>query len=511
MYGATSWLSAATFFPCDMTLANCSSIAQYLAACNSQKFTGTLSVSSAEGTVWNLRFFIGRLIAEAGGVAPIARWRRHLLRVVPKLDWHHCTSALDLDKLRLEWNTKLLEDLLKRDRLDRRQARSILQGCAIDVLFDIALEEERASANRTPAPSVTSIPCSQLGGDKSFMIPLNAEEIWELTASRLEQWVDSTGKYLSPNLVPKIVQPSLLEKLVSPDIWQLFSQLMDGNHSLRDVSEVLGKTVDMVYLSLCPFIFAEAIELGAEVDIVTELNLDTPRIHPTQTDTLSNTESDDATAVPSVAPEASASSETPIEPPTESHFSSQQPSGTIARIPDTDPSHNRNNSPSNHSADGNPAHGLDTPTTVDDTSPLNVEFAQNPQPKIAYIDSSSVDRERMQSVLSILGFTQISHIQEPTLAIAALLDSPPDLVFLGLTDAYDICLRIRRLSPLKHIPVTIVGHSDGVLERFRAKLAGAYGLVSKPIAEEDVARILHRYYSTPIAMNSPSPSLSTPH
>ncbi|MEL7475507.1 MAG: hypothetical protein AAGJ55_04665, partial [Cyanobacteria bacterium J06555_12] len=65
--------------------------------------------------------------------------------------------------------------------------------------------------------------------------------------------------------------------------------------------------------------------------------------------------------------------------------------------------------------------------------------------------------------------------------------------------------------PLKHIPVTIVGHSDGVLERFRAKLAGAYGLVSKPIAEEDVARILHRYYSTPIAMNSPSPSLSTPH
>ena len=115
----------------------------------------------------------------------------------------------------------------------------------------------------------------------------------------------------------------------------------------------------------------------------------------------------------------------------------------------------------------------------------------------------------MQSVLGQLGCTRMIDISEPSLAIAALLDNTPDLVFLGLENACDICIRIRKISPLKHIPIAIVSRSDGVLERFRARLAGAIGLVAKPVGENDVALLLHRFYSAapppvsqPVALSS---------
>ena len=496
-----------------MTFANCRSIAQYLAACNSQKFTGILGIRSASGTVWNIRFFIGRIIGEAGGVEPVGRWLRHLHRVLPDIDWQAVGDPdIPLGDLGKCWNTKLLDSLLTQQFIDRGQAKSVSRSSVIDVLFDIALEEERTSLHRTPPLSYAPTACLKLMGDKSLLLPLDVDDVWETATTQLERWMEANGNGNSPNLVPEIANPTLLEQLVSQDVWQLFSRLMDGKNSLRDVAEVLDKQVDMVYLSLCPFILANAIVLEDRLSPVTELDPDFSQqpeaVRPPFEKTNSQVDAVSLATEPAGSDRKSSGKAARTSAwETSPLLASNSTNGVTAREceqrstnvhseiasndPQLDSTQNRSYANTPHSPTHSTGGGVQGSAA---SSPLLAQASGDGHPTIAYADDNSADRQLMQKVLSELGCNRVISISEPTLVLASLLDSPPDLVFLGLENAVDVCTQIRRISPLKHIPIVIVTSTDGVLERMRAKLAGAFGFIAKPISEDDLARVLHRFF-----------------
>lgn len=125
-----------------------------------------------------------------------------------------------------------------------------------------------------------------------------------------------------------------------------------------------------------------------------------------------------------------------------------------------------------------------------------------PQPAqrslVAYIEDSRFDSIAMSQILDQAGYRFLS-IPDPLQAVPMLLDQKPDLIFLDLlmpiANGYEICTQIRRITAFQAIPIVILTSSDGIVDRVRAKLAGASGFLSKPIDSEKVLETLRRHLS----------------
>jgi CheY-like chemotaxis protein len=121
---------------------------------------------------------------------------------------------------------------------------------------------------------------------------------------------------------------------------------------------------------------------------------------------------------------------------------------------------------------------------------------QAASPLVAYIDDSRSDSLTMGNILAQAGYRFIN-IQDPVKALVQLLEHKPDLIFLDLVmpiaNGYEICAQIRRVSTFKETPVIILTSNDGIVDRVRAKMVGSSGFLAKPIEQERVLAVLHRY------------------
>ncbi len=103
---------------------------------------------------------------------------------------------------------------------------------------------------------------------------------------------------------------------------------------------------------------------------------------------------------------------------------------------------------------------------------------------VACIDDSSQALGIMAEILHRAGFSFVG-IQDPQNAIAKLLLSSPDIIFLDIgmpyLNGYEVCAQLRRVPELDKIPIVILTGQDGMVDRVRAKMAGASGFVAKPI------------------------------
>jgi chemotaxis family two-component system response regulator PixG len=144
------------------------------------------------------------------------------------------------------------------------------------------------------------------------------------------------------------------------------------------------------------------------------------------------------------------------------------------------------------------------PRTANATLPSLISSSFKPiltgsTPLIAYIDDQTDDGQRMEQILSQMGYRFI-HIQDSMQALPTLLESKPNLIFLDLVmpiiNGYEACAQIRRISKLKDTPVIILTSNDGVIDRVRAKIVGATGFLSKPIELKKIQATLQKLLLT---------------
>lgn len=131
---------------------------------------------------------------------------------------------------------------------------------------------------------------------------------------------------------------------------------------------------------------------------------------------------------------------------------------------------------------------------------------------VAYIDDSPVDSQIMGDILTEAGYQYLS-IRDPLQALQTLLDHKPKFIFLDLVmpiaNGYEICTQLRRVSIFKQTPVVIVTGNDGLVDRVRAKLAGASGFIAKPINAAVVIAVLRRHSMVTASTSSTTVSLQT--
>ncbi|MGV0028790.1 response regulator [Phormidesmis priestleyi] len=136
----------------------------------------------------------------------------------------------------------------------------------------------------------------------------------------------------------------------------------------------------------------------------------------------------------------------------------------------------------------------------------DLRFDERPvkPPLVAYIEDSRFDSAAMGHILAQAGYRFVS-IHDAVQAVPMLLEHKPDLIFLDLlmpiANGYEVCAQIRRITAFKDTPIVILTSSDGIVDRVRAKLAGALGFLAKPIEPNKVIDALQQYLPDFAPMN----------
>lgn len=115
---------------------------------------------------------------------------------------------------------------------------------------------------------------------------------------------------------------------------------------------------------------------------------------------------------------------------------------------------------------------------------------------IACVDDSDWVCQTLADMLGGAGYRFVP-IQDGLRAIPTLLSKKPDLILLDLrmpnTNGYEICTQLRKLSAFTNTPILILTGNDGVVDRVRAKMAGATDFLSKTITREKLLATLEQY------------------
>lgn len=138
-----------------------------------------------------------------------------------------------------------------------------------------------------------------------------------------------------------------------------------------------------------------------------------------------------------------------------------------------------------------------TSTSGSVTPPSTAASAKGPL--VACVDDSPLVCQSMEQILTTGGY-QFLAIQDSLRAIASLLTSKPDLIFLDLvmpnTNGYEICGQLRKVSLFRNTPIIILTGNDGIIDRVRAKIVGASDFLSKPVDAETVLDVVQKHLNS---------------
>jgi two-component system, chemotaxis family, response regulator PixG len=122
--------------------------------------------------------------------------------------------------------------------------------------------------------------------------------------------------------------------------------------------------------------------------------------------------------------------------------------------------------------------------------------AEHAKKKIVCIDDSQSMLNEIERLLEGNDFT-IHTINDSVKAMMKMSSIKPDLILLDVgmpnVDGYQLCTLIRKTSMLKEIPVVMVTGNKGLIDRAKAKIAGATDFLPKPFTQEDLLKMAFRY------------------
>ena len=138
-------------------------------------------------------------------------------------------------------------------------------------------------------------------------------------------------------------------------------------------------------------------------------------------------------------------------------------------------------------------------TLPDLTPPEPQESA--PKPVVACVDDSPAC---LRQVMEALGdqFNLVT-IEDPLRGLGTLIQSRPQLIFLDWlfpqVNGLEICSLLRKSPILKNTPIVLLTANGGLLDRARARLAGANEVMEKPATPEQLRAIAARYLAPALA------------
>ena len=111
------------------------------------------------------------------------------------------------------------------------------------------------------------------------------------------------------------------------------------------------------------------------------------------------------------------------------------------------------------------------------------------RPLVVCIDDNKTVQRNVKKILEASGF-EVLGILEPAKALTQLVRHKPDLILMDINmpgvDGYELCRMLRQSKLLRSIPIVMVTGRDGMIDRLRAKVAGATDYLTKPFRPEEL-------------------------
>jgi two-component system, chemotaxis family, response regulator PixG len=116
--------------------------------------------------------------------------------------------------------------------------------------------------------------------------------------------------------------------------------------------------------------------------------------------------------------------------------------------------------------------------------------------KVVCIDDSPTILERIQSYLGTDRF-EVATVENPMASMSALFDMKPDLILMDVSmpgiDGNRLCQILKRSSVFTNVPIIMVSGNTGLLDKEKAKAAGATDYLTKPFSQEELLSMVEQY------------------
>lgn len=118
--------------------------------------------------------------------------------------------------------------------------------------------------------------------------------------------------------------------------------------------------------------------------------------------------------------------------------------------------------------------------------------------KIICIDDSPTILKEIDRFLSKDEFSVVP-ITEPLKALMKIIRIKPDLILMDVgmpnIDGYKLCSLIRKYSAFQDTPIVMVTGNKGLIDRAKARIAGATDYMTKPFTQTDLLNMVFKYLS----------------
>jgi two-component system, chemotaxis family, response regulator PixG len=386
------------------------------------RFSGQLVQMDSTGQRWIFYLSQGSIIYATGGNHLVRRWYRNLVTYFPKvpcyrLAWHIDLASLNALTFPVGWEYALVQLWLTQRKITDQQATKMIDSAVAEVVFDAA-----------QAVDVTDqvIPDNSLSQQRSWTevekAIADAEALWKA-------WQDARLADYSPNWGLTLTKPEQLRANSSEPFYQTLANLLNGQHTLRDLAVKTQRNVVEVASSLLPFF-----RLGWVVSM-TIPDLPGPFFRQ---------------GVSEIPP-------TPMAP--------------VTPIGRAKPGQKRD--PDLRSPSVTPQKSLIA--CVDD-SPLVLQTLEK------LLTSANYQFVGVDNPLQAIG---VLLARKPDLIFL-------DLV-MPKTNGYEICEQLRKTSGFRNTPIVILTSSSSAVNRIQSNLVGASDFLSKPLDTYAVLNIVHKY------------------
>lgn len=221
------------------------------------KFSGQLILTNARGNKWTVYLHLGHVFYANGGTHPVKRWYRNLTVFLPEhisdlAKWE--TEAAEVEQISLEdgnrcWQYQLLCSWVQQKKITREQATKIVWSTLIEIWFD-------ATQNQEASYELKQLPSSSKG-----IILLDGNRIIAEVERQRLAWQKAQVNNLNLNQAPVIKQLEQMQQNTSATVFQMLSNLLDGQKSLRDLGIEMERKPLTVTCFLLPYIQSGLIEL----------------------------------------------------------------------------------------------------------------------------------------------------------------------------------------------------------------------------------------------------------
>ncbi|MEQ8756156.1 MAG: response regulator [Coleofasciculus sp. G1-WW12-02] len=413
------------------------------------QFSGELVLNDPKGHQWIFFLYLGGILYATGGVHPVRRWQRNLAIHCPQILTHPDTIRRDLASINSKtcWDYQLLSLWVKQRRITPEQAANMIRAVLTEVVFELV-----------QAKQVTH----QIQHNYSLPTKLVLIEIDQAIAqvqSLWQTWQNAQLADYSPNQAPVIKQPEQLRKNRSVEVYQTLTNLLDGQHTLRDLAVKQRRHVVDIAQALIPYL-----ELGwVELSNIPDLTAPTPNTarHRENVGADKQQRAEKGRDVPRhVLPRHLAE---PGKEKVKAYPTGIAPTSGKANVP---------------------------------TTPLKSANADATKSLVACVDDSRWVIHTMEKVIGAAGYRFIG-VENALRAIPTLLARKPDLIFLDLVmpnvNGYELCTQLRKLSCFQKTPIVFLTGKDGAADRLHAKFVGASDFLSKPLSSRDLLTVLHKH------------------